>query len=90
MSASNEDDDDVDDEGDDDDHRQVTADPETLAPTNQLDSRAITWLQSLGGEVSLVLMNTKRKHMHWPGDIKSDDELQKITDTQYTTSSQIF
>ena len=55
MSASNEDDNDIDDEGDDNDHRQVTADPETLAPTNQLDSRAITWLQSLGGEVSLVI-----------------------------------
>jgi len=30
---------------------KVTADPETLAPTKQLDSRAIGWLQSLGSEV---------------------------------------
>jgi len=32
---------------------KVTADPETLAPTNQLDSRALTWLQSLGGGVTV-------------------------------------
>ena len=64
MSASNEDDNDIDDEGDDNDHRQVTADPETLAPTNQLDSRAITWLQSLGGEVSLVSINEYKEKTH--------------------------
>jgi len=32
---------------------KVTADPETLAPTNQLDSRALTWLQSLGSGVTI-------------------------------------
>jgi len=32
---------------------KVTADPETLAPTNQLDSRALTWLKSLGTGVTI-------------------------------------
>ena len=40
---------------------QVTADPETLAPTNQLDSRALAWLQSLGSEVSILLDHSQVK-----------------------------